>query len=580
MPSSRLKPLDEIVAELDAVELTAESAWSDIQLPDTARSQTLPRGWAETTLGEICEVNPRKPSVEELPDDAPVSFVPMAAVDAELGAIVDAEARTAGEVRKGYRGFRERDVLMAKITPSMENGKAAVASGLAGGYGFGTTEFHVLRPFGGVLSEYVFFFIRRRSFREEAAAQMKGRAGQKRVPAGFLEAHEIPLAPPAAQARMVARLWELSERRRDAAQSLAALPALIEDFRAAALTLGCLGGFAERDAPSRRGSSPRWEGEELPAIPADWEWTTVGEVAERLQYGTSTRSDADARAGVPNVGMGNIRAGRLDLEEVRYVKLPDKELETFRLAAGDVLFNRTNSPELVGKAALVEDAGEAVFASYLIRIQLDRSRAEPSFVAHWINSPWGRAWATRVKRDAIGQSNINGRKLAAMPLPLPPLEEQRAIATGIAELFDRAEEIEARCEAWVARVDECWENTLEAAFAGAFEEGEAAPTGARTALDQLERAQLEREEERTARRKASRSRPRRPAAVTSRDRFERALAALPARGFSFEELRRQLDLAYDDAVALLFDRLEDPDSPLRQKFYVRRGEMRLQRSKR
>jgi type I restriction enzyme S subunit len=579
MPSGRLKPLDEIVAELDAAELAVERA-SDLKLPDISRSQTLPSSWVETTLGEICEVNPRKPGTEELPDDERVSFVPMAAVDAELGSIVAAEVRIAGEVRKRFRGFREGDVLMAKITPSMENGKAAVASGLVGGYGFGTTEFHVLRPFGDVLSEYVFFFIRRRSFREEAAAHMKGRAGQKRVPAGFFETHEIPLAPPTAQAEIATHLRELSKQRHEAAQSLATLLMLVKDFRAAALSIGCLGGFAEREAPSREELAPPWEGEELPAIPDDWEWTTVGEVTERLHYGTSARSDADARSGVPNVGMGNIQAGELDLDEVRYVALSDEELETFRLAPGDVLFNRTNSPELVGKAALVEDVGEAVFASYLIRIQLDRSRAEPSFIAHWINSPWGRAWARRVKRDAIGQSNINSRKLAAMPLPLPPFEEQRAITIRIAELFDRADEIEARREVWVARLDELWESVLEGAFAGAFNEGETARVGAGTALDQLERVRVEREEERTLRRKSSRSRPSRPATAPARDRFERALAALPTRGFSFDELRRQLDLPYDDAVALLFDWLEDPDSPMRQKFDVRRGEMRLRRSKR
>jgi type I restriction enzyme, S subunit len=568
--------LDETFDRLDAAELAAERAWSDFEPPEITDSETFPPGWAQTRLGEICEVNPRKPDAEDLSDDTQVSFVPMAAVDAELGAIAAGEVRTAGEVRQRFRGFREGDVLMAKITPSMENGKAAVATGLVGGYGFGTTEFHILRPFGGVLPEYVFFFIRRRSFREEAATRMKGKAGQKRVPAEFLEAHEIPLAPPATQAEIVASLRELSAQRRDAAQNIAAIPPLVEDFRAAAREVGCLGGFAERETPSQRQSLPLWD-EELPAIPAEWEWTTIGEVADRLQYGSSARSDADAGSGVPNVGMGNIQAGTLDLEEVRYVELSDEELEKFRLDPGDVLFNRTNSPELVGKAALVEDIGEAVFASYLIRIQLDRSRAEPSFVAHWINSPWGRAWARRVKRDAIGQSNINASKLAAMPLPLPSLAEQRAIELGIAELLHRADEIEARRADWAARVDELWERALEAAFTGALEEGEA---GGETAPEQIERARAEREEERAARRRAARSRSPRTRSATPADRFERAVAALPARGFSFEELRRQLGLPYDDAVAQLFERLEDPSSPLRQRFVVSRGEMRLTRSKR
>jgi type I restriction enzyme S subunit len=580
MPSRGSNQLAKISSELDAIRLESEHGLADVKSLNNRDAETLPARWLETTLGEICDVNPPKPSADELPDDAEVSFVPMAAIDADLGSILTPEVRVAGEVRKRFRGFREGDVLMAKITPSMENGKAAVASGLLGGYGFGTTEFHVLRPFGGVPPEYVFFFLRRRSLREEAASRMSGKAGQKRVPAGFLEGHDFPLAPPLTQAGIVSRLCGLDKARRTTVQRLAKISARLEETRAMVL-VDCFDGLGESD-PSGEGSGSRGGADELPTLPDRWEWVTIGGVATRLQYGTSARSDADAHTGVPNIGMGNIRAGKLDLAEVRYVALTAEERESHRLRPGDVLFNRTNSPELVGKAAVVEAIDEAVFASYLIRVKLDRERVDPSFVAHWINSPWGRAWARQVKRDAISQSNINSRKLAAMPIPLPPLAEQRSIVAEIDELLGRGEELDRRRGEEMAELDRLWEITLEAAFQGSFDGEESAPADSETAKEQLARAQAEREDELTRRRNERKKRriapELSPASVeggTSGDRFDRAIANLSSDDFSFDELHSQLGVSYDQAVDLLFGRLENPNFGLRQRFDVRRGEMRL-----
>lgn len=179
----------------------------------------LPERWEWRRLGdpEVCILNPRKSEVSTQPDDLEVTFVPMAAVDADKGAITHAQVRQLGEVRKGFTYFAEGDVLFAKITPSMENGKAAVARGLNNGIGFGTTEFHVLRPTPAVLAEWLFHFIRQRSFREEAASRMTGSAGQQRVPAEFLEEVEFPLPPLPEQRRIVARIekfaWRVEEIR-------------------------------------------------------------------------------------------------------------------------------------------------------------------------------------------------------------------------------------------------------------------------------------------------------------------------------------------------------------------------------
>ena len=109
--------------------------------------------WRPRPLGEVCTVNP-KLAVSEIPDgNSQMSFVPMAAVDEVRGTIARMEHRSYREVAKGYTSFRENDILFAKITPCMENGKAVIARGLTNGLGFGSTEFHILRPMGSVLPE-------------------------------------------------------------------------------------------------------------------------------------------------------------------------------------------------------------------------------------------------------------------------------------------------------------------------------------------------------------------------------------------------------------------------------------------
>ena len=150
--------------------------------------------WKEEKLGKICFINPKKSEVRDLLEkNVEVSFVPMEFVDDEKGEIVDMRIRPIKEVYKGYTYFRDRDVLFAKITPCMENGKAAVAKGLKNGIGFGSTEFHVLRPKENISSEYIFYYIRRKQFREEAKAHFTGTVGHRRVPKEFVINAKIPI---------------------------------------------------------------------------------------------------------------------------------------------------------------------------------------------------------------------------------------------------------------------------------------------------------------------------------------------------------------------------------------------------
>ena len=152
----------------------------------------LPSGWASVPLGEACIVNPRS-FIDTVEDDCPVSFVPMAAVEAKSGRIDLSQVRAYGEVSKGYTRFSEGDVLFAKITPSMENGKVAIARGLTNGRGCGSTEFHVLRPHDVLSRDFLNYFLLQDEFRKGAQRNMAGTAGQLRVPAAWLTDAPIPL---------------------------------------------------------------------------------------------------------------------------------------------------------------------------------------------------------------------------------------------------------------------------------------------------------------------------------------------------------------------------------------------------
>ena len=145
-------------------------------------------------LGDCCELNPRRPNLD-IEDTDNVSFVPMPSVS-ENGFLQDVADEEYGKVKKGFTYFENGDVLFAKITPCMENGKGAIAEGLTNNIGMGSTEFHVLRPIEGVSSPYWLLALTRLPiFRERASKNMTGTGGQKRVPANYLENFMVGLPP-------------------------------------------------------------------------------------------------------------------------------------------------------------------------------------------------------------------------------------------------------------------------------------------------------------------------------------------------------------------------------------------------
>lgn len=157
----------------------------------------------------------------------------------------------------------------------------------------------------------------------------------------------------------------------------------------------------------------------------------LGSFLELVQYGTSEKANTN-NDGVAVIRMNNILDGELDLGNLKHIRLSKREMDALLLRDGDILFNRTNSKELVGKCAVFHAQEKYVFASYLIRIRVDLYKADPDFIAYVVNSPIGRQQINALSRQIIGQANINSVELRCLQIPLPPLGVQKQIVKKIA----------------------------------------------------------------------------------------------------------------------------------------------------
>lgn len=163
-------------------------------------------------------------------DDAPVTFIPMKAVGTNGTGIVTPEVRTYQAVKRGYTYMKDGDVIFAKITPCMQNGKHAIVSGTLNGTAFGSTEFHVLRPSDTLDALLVHQFLLRSEFLREAERNFTGTAGQQRVSKEFVAASMFPLPPSDEQGSIVMRLRAMKTIRSAALDQLVAARALADSL--------------------------------------------------------------------------------------------------------------------------------------------------------------------------------------------------------------------------------------------------------------------------------------------------------------------------------------------------------------
>ena len=344
--------------------------------------------WPMVELGEVCEINPKKSEVSELPKSTEVSFVPMADVSENAMFFDAVQTKKLGDVASGYTYFKDNDVLLAKVTPCFENGKAGVARKLDGGIGFGSSEFTVLRASEKILPELVYLFVTSDGFREQGKKRMMGTGGLQRVPTDYVKTFKVPLPPLEVQKQIVAELDGYQKVVSGAKQ-------VVENWK--------------------------------PEIEVNPEWKTVqlGEICEP-EYGFT--ETAKETGGARFIRITDISSsGELIEKNKKYIELT-KEAKKYLLSKGDLLLARTGAT--FGKTLLFQGDEPSVFASFLIRLNFSKDAILPEY--YWVFSQSHSYWQqANSLMTGGGQPQFNGGAIKQIKIPLPPLEVQKQIVDRI-----------------------------------------------------------------------------------------------------------------------------------------------------
>lgn len=312
----------------------------------------------------------------------------------------DLRLRRWGEIGSGYLGpafhicFRSGQVLYGSRRTYLRKVAIADFDGICANTTF------VLAPQNPseLLPEYLPFVMQTKAFNDFSIKNSKGSVNPY-INFSDLERFEFFLPPPSEQARFVDMLYAV-ERVKDAHDDVA--------LRAARLGQALLANVLSRD----------------------WPTVDLGSVVGETQYGLSLNAGSEGR--YPMLRMMNLEDGLCVENDIKYVDLNDKDFEAYRLVHGDVLFNRTNSYELVGRTGVYELEGEHVFASYLVRIKTNPEKLEPKFLTLYLNSDLGRRQVLAYATKAVSQANVNASNLLRVRLPLPPLEAQKQLLNEVA----------------------------------------------------------------------------------------------------------------------------------------------------
>jgi type I restriction enzyme S subunit len=370
---------------------------------------------------------------------------------------------------------------------------------------------------------------------DELISIAHGGVGLRHVTKGKFENTEICLAPLNEQKRIANKLDVMLEQVHACHQKLKHASTDIRVFRQVILAVATSGQLTEE-----------WRQIHQIEPPVN---TMLRDVVIETSYGSSAKSDSTGA--IPVLRMGNIQRGRLDWTDLVYTSDPD-EIAKYTLEPGDVLFNRTNSPELVGKTAVYKGEHAAIYAGYLIRVKCS-DLLLPDYLNYCLNSPEGRDWCWRVKSDGVSQSNINARKLAEFELLLPSVAEQTEIIHRAEALFAYADQLEARVHAVRAEVERLTPTILAKAFRGELVPQDPNDEPA-SAL--LERIRAAREEAKTRPQPAVvLRRPTMP--KTDRQTAMQTIELLPKPKFRFEDLYARMPGDYEALKDVVYHLLNE-----------------------
>lgn len=373
----------------------------------------LPEEWQVVRLGDITSIRGETIDPARRPDLRYVGLEHLAPGESRIRSW-----GAAAEVRSAKSAFSRGDLLYGKLRPYLD--KAAVADWP----GMASTDILVMVPRGDVDPAYLGFLAHTRAFRNHAVATTTG-VSHPRTSWQALRSLPLPL-PPLPEQRAIAHVLSTIQQDKEATERvIAATRELKKSLMRYLFTYG--------PVPVDQAVQVTLKETEIGNLPERWQVVTLGDVCMRLQYGTSQRCH-DRPVGVPVLRIPNVLTGHIDSRDLKYACLSDREIDRWRLEPGNILFVRTNGArDEVGRAAVykAEPTG-ALFASYLIRAEIDRGRVVPEFLEDVVASPAVRAQLEeRSSKAADGKYNINTQTLRSLVVPLPPLDEQAEIVNAL-----------------------------------------------------------------------------------------------------------------------------------------------------
>jgi type I restriction enzyme S subunit len=416
--------------------------------------EQLPQGWVKASLGDMALLNPKPPS-DSYAQDLEVSFLPMKAVSAETGEFDASEIRRYCEVKKGYTPCADNDILFAKITPCMENGKVAVVSGLKNRIGFGSTEFHVVRPVLGELPRKLFlYYLLRGSFRRHARLHMTGSAGQLRVPVSYLDEAIFLLPPLAEQHRIVAKIEELFSDLDAGVETLKKLRTLIKRYRQSVLKAAFEGKLTEewreehkdelepasvllerireerkktaKEQGKKYKEPPPVDTSNLPELSGGWEWASFAEVMENhdgTRIPVSRKERANRQGSYPYYGA----SGVIDT------------IDDYLFDGSYLLIGEDGANLLARSTPIAFQAHGQFWVNNHAHVLLTYGGIPLAYCEQYINSIDLAPYVTGTAQPKLPQSSMN-----KIPIAVAPFLEQKEIATSIERLYsiaDKAKEV-------------------------------------------------------------------------------------------------------------------------------------------
>ena len=398
--------------------------------------EEVPAHWALTKLKHVTIVNPTKSSSDyDKASDEEVTFLPMENVS-EDGVIDTSIRRPISELWSGFTYFEEGDAIVAKITPCFENGKGAHLQHLGSPIGFGSTEFHVLRPRPGVSNgRFLYYLTHSQVFRTPGEAFMTGAAGQKRVPTAFVEEFDVALPPVGEQSLVVDYLDRKTAQIETLIQKKQALIELLREQRTALINRAVTKGL-DVDVPMKD-SGIDWVGE----VPEHWAVTRLKYLSPQVTVGiVVTPSAYYVEEGIPCLRSLNVREGGLVASDLVFISEESNEkLSKSKVYAGDLVAVRTGKP---GTTAVVDRRFDGANCIDLLIVRQSPS-FDSSFIAYAMNSQTSKVQYQTGSGGAI-QQHFNVETAKDLLLAVPPVEEQREIAERIAGMAMKIEAIISR----------------------------------------------------------------------------------------------------------------------------------------